>query len=692
MDRRLLIVVSTMLLSLSCGGDKHLLSSNPPEYDPKKVYTLPSSPATQSIPQSAKPEPQASLPPPSMDPEAFRQALETADRTRTILRTVESLSATAQIHAVLEALMMGEQAPPDLRPTFRETFEARKAQIHQVFDRQYEQLQQTLDEEYKRLSIPPPLSGSHGSELFSRYRVSAQAMNKAKMPWMHLVDLPRGSTVTLDPDCCGAWHIVTIPDNAFEGGGFSLEIKSAGRYDPDKDHAGEGDAITVSTKVVAGDKATIKVKILKKNRAVVRRCPSASGLVPGDASLYDQMGYSVSTPSMNSSGGIFVHDRAKTKAQTDAEGLVQEITLDITAADLDGETGMVLRQASGRAIKKRDMPVVCFGCDTRVGEAAKRLARMASWSYYNAEQKWRKPEYKVDACVKVHFTPATREVAVSAGGSTKVRAELRTVAGDQATEGRLYELQELNGGKVTPKDVKTSPEALAEMTFTAPGKTWTKSERPGFRVVNSASKAGRAAVADWEIANAPYVLEFQSRIITSNPSAPAESVAAGKVRLTPVPGKEGWYRGSGAVGYQTGPPPNRDPCSTLIIGHGTTRLDVAGISIKVSEQGGAPGHQTGSAEIEMHYVIQPTNETERPFFVLEGKCVPREPEPIPFFYSMYAVSRGGQDINSLKNWTYVGKNGVVAVKKLRSNCDGLCDQEVTVFTLKEETDQASPPK
>ena len=43
---RLLIVVATMSFSLSCGGggDKHLPSSNPPEYDPKKTYTTPAAP------------------------------------------------------------------------------------------------------------------------------------------------------------------------------------------------------------------------------------------------------------------------------------------------------------------------------------------------------------------------------------------------------------------------------------------------------------------------------------------------------------------------------------------------------------------------------------------------------------------------------------------------------------------------
>ena len=45
MPTRLVLLLSVALLTAGCGGgDKHLPSSNPPEYDPKKVYTAPASP------------------------------------------------------------------------------------------------------------------------------------------------------------------------------------------------------------------------------------------------------------------------------------------------------------------------------------------------------------------------------------------------------------------------------------------------------------------------------------------------------------------------------------------------------------------------------------------------------------------------------------------------------------------------
>ncbi|HBR49486.1 MAG TPA: hypothetical protein DEA71_05315 [Nitrospira sp.] len=540
----LLLLLATVLLA-SCSGDKHLPSSNPTEYDPKKAYSAPAAP---DVVHPVMPPPSSPAKSPPMDAVALHKALQAADRTRDILEKVEPLDANAQLHAILEAMMRGEQAPPELRSTFMESFGPRKAMIHQVFDKQYAQLQQVLHDEHKLPATQPMLRKSRGSAPFSLYRVNSRGVRKAQVPWMHLVGvemLPRGTTVGLEPDCCGAWKIVTIPDSAFEGEGFNLGIKSMGRYEADKDHISlGGEAITTTTKVVIGDKTTIETKIMKKNRAVVNRCPSALGIVPGNAVIYEELGYSLATPETNSRAGIFAHDQAKTEAQTDVEGLVQEIKLEITAADLDSETGQIVRQSSGHAVKKRDMPVVCSGCNTRVAEAAKRLGRMASWNYYNAELKWRKPEHNADACVKIHFKPATKTVTLSPGASTKVNAQLRTVAGDQATEGRLFELQELKDGKVTPQDEKTAPQSPAVFTFTAPNRRWSKSAVPGFRVFNSSSRAGRAEPEEWALADAGLRLRIEDEI---GPGMPRHGWAQfrGTVQFEILlePYAEGWFRG-----------------------------------------------------------------------------------------------------------------------------------------------------
>jgi len=50
----LLLFLVTVLLA-SCSGDKHLPSANPPEYDPKKVYTTPAASPSAPTTSVAKP-------------------------------------------------------------------------------------------------------------------------------------------------------------------------------------------------------------------------------------------------------------------------------------------------------------------------------------------------------------------------------------------------------------------------------------------------------------------------------------------------------------------------------------------------------------------------------------------------------------------------------------------------------------
>ena len=710
----------TLLTTAACGGgDKHLPSSNPPEYDPKKVYTTPAAPL--SAPELVQPA-MPPTKPSTMDAVALHKALEAADRTRDMLKKVESLDSKGQLHAILESMMLGEQAPLELRSTFRASFDARKAQIHQAFEQKYNRYQQALDEEHKSPTIQLPLRKSSGSEPFSLFRTSGRGARGAHMPWMHLVDLPRGTTVSLEPDCCGAWQMATIPDSAFEGGDFSLEIKSAGRYNSDKDHISvDGEAITTTTKVVADDKATVKVKITKKNRAVVNRCPSASGVVPGAASIYEEMGYNVSTPTTNHSVGIFVHDHAKTEAQTDEEGFVQEIRMEITAEDLDGETAQVLRQASGNALKKRDMPVVCSGCTARVADAAKKLGRMASWNYYNAEQLWRKPVYSADACVKIHFTPATKTVSLSPGSSTKVKAELRTVGGDQATEGRLFELQELNDGKVTPKDEKTGLQSPAVFTFTAPNSRWTRSAVPGFKVSNSSSRAGRAWPKEWELAPSSYVLEFKSHIVQEPLNLPNPSFGMfmssngfdAHVQAT-VPLRrrdDGQWVGEGVMQYATHTLTQPASCEIRIQGTGMTTFHVNGGSISSDPDPFAvnliilPG-QSGEVA-ETHCTSGNTPQKLKELFASQGVQGGEAHVASKgggwsgaFNFTRFRTFKweSGRQGYEIGGWTPVRDFDVIARKTMSVNCSTMgmsaCREETTL-TLRladEPTSGTSPPQ
>lgn len=145
------------------------------------------------------------------------------------------------------------------------------------------------------------------------------------------------------------------------------------------------------------------------------------------------------------------------------------------------------------------------------------------------------------------------------------------------------------------------------------------------------------------------------------------------------------------IAYQTGPLPNWEPCTALVRGQGTVPMRVFQAFIHVvSPPSGSRASQGGSAKIELLYGLlggsyEPT--TGSPAYI-DYNCVPNKPKPYSFWSTHYISGRGEVSPDPmvmflLKDWTYVGQNGVVATKTLRSTCGGMCDQEVATFTLKE---------
>lgn len=199
-----------------------------------------------------------------------------------------------------------------------------------------------------------------------------------------------------------------------------------------------------------------------------------------------------------------------------------------------------------------------------------------------------------------------------------------------------------------------------------------------------------------------YVLEFQSMIVATDPDLhPAQSQASGRIQLTiqedEQSGAEPKYTGQGGIAYKTGPLPNWNACDPLTRGEGVVGFRVFQAFIYVEEyERGSASSKGGSAKIELLYGIiggsQETN-TGMPFY-LEGNCVPNKPQVYSFWSPNYIAGRGEvatmpEQMFLLKDWTYVGKNGVIATKTLSSTCGGMCDQEVATFTLR-EGDGAEP--
>ncbi len=204
-----------------------------------------------------------------------------------------------------------------------------------------------------------------------------------------------------------------------------------------------------------------------------------------------------------------------------------------------------------------------------------------------------------------------------------------------------------------------------------------------------------------------YVLEFRSMIVSSDPDGdPGQSQASAVIPLVASgevsPRGEMKYVGQGMITYQTGPLPNWEPCTALVRGQGRLPMRVFQAFIHVERPPSRSNvSHGGSAMIELLYGIvggsQETTTGGIPAYI-NYQCVPNKPKPYSFWSSHYIsgraeVSGDPMEMFLVKNWTYVGQNGVVATKTLRSTCGGMCDQEVATFTLREGDDSgASTPR
>jgi hypothetical protein len=207
------------------------------------------------------------------------------------------------------------------------------------------------------------------------------------------------------------------------------------------------------------------------------------------------------------------------------------------------------------------------------------------------------------------------------------------------------------------------------------------------------------------VVHGDYILEFSSRIVSTSRDDPAQSQASAAIRLEAneeeSPNGETAYKGQGMITYQTGPLPQWNKCHPLVQGQGTVPMRVFQAFIHVDESPSElSAFKGGSAKIELLYgILGMSQETSTGWHYLrERKCELNEPLLNPVWSPRYVSGRGEVSTDPmkmflLKDWTYVGRDGVVATKTLRSTCGGMCDEEVATFTLKAgDGSEASPPK
>lgn len=449
-------------------------------------------------------------------------------------------------------------------------------------------------------------------------------------------------------------------------------------------------------------------EVLIKYGGKARRCPSAEGIVDGDFEYLLSVTHRTIVDGAPNVVENTQQVTAELKGQVGEDGKLQYVEVDATQlATTNGNTTRQRMQAQFVPGRGLDGAIEALSSrNIHEWEARSfnpQLSAILSTVlfifsgpiYIEAQTYWG----TANNCLELDLTPTSKQKALQPSESIAVDVRFKGKEGQAAPpKGTIVRADaEQNQGRAVLTRAAITPDASGAVTYTAPPR---RPAGKGFFVA-AVSGAGVASSNWFSAGSNNYELQFESTIISRDPIDSAQSRAAGTVQLTGS--DKPWrlypdgklyhlYNGVGALSIQTAPLPNRDPCSPMISGSGTTQFTVVDTYIDISDRYDRNGMPAGGhARIEMAYHVgMGVGETENVPFVLNYRCVllPERAMPYPFWSSAYVSGRAVEgDVNFLRDWTYVGRDGVVATKTLRGNCGGMCDEEVSVLTLR----QVDPP-
>ncbi len=692
MKTRVLWVSIIVLLIQGCGGDKHLSPSNPPEYDPKKDYSAPTLPAPVSAPPSDKePEPESplfELPPlePGPNEKGDWRKLPVAPQSMQPLKDAKSVCDVLSklVQGLGSAQLFSDAGGGALRKSLGTQADSTARSLDQLL---FDTFKQQFGSGAAACST---LTTSHNNSF--EHLVNAARVQRASGPSIAPFQIAQA----------------TVP--AGERDGYTV-TKGSTKLDVPPEYVGH--KTREWRKEVGTGRNTGNINAFTLvNGGKARKCPTPDGVVEGDyefALIVHQTTDDAGTiRTLYNARRVF----ATLKGHVDDDAKLRYVDLDATLVIGRGVTdGPTLwsrqrqhvrfvpdRQAAGLPTQFSNWSISEWTSEL-VGTAERDAMSMLLLAvtvfsgpmYLDAELVWSRE----NTCVEITFNPATKTQRFVPSKSFEVKTELRTKKEQVIVPAKFKEARERpreRTGTVSPRQETSQLGAPAKFTYNAPP---TRVRHSGFRVW-AISRAGVAEAKDgeWVLGEGGYILEFQSRIVSSGLVDPAQSQAEGIVHLetqseetsSAVPK----YTGQGTISYQTGPLPNWNACDPLVRGQGTLPLRVFQAFIQMEEPRSGSGTVAGgSAKIELLYGLPGmSQETSTGMHAMVNyECVPNRPELSPFWSPMFISGRGEVSTDPmvmflLKDWTYVGQNGVVATKTLRSTCGGMCDQEVSVFTLK----------
>jgi hypothetical protein len=689
-----LIFIVALLLTQGCGGDKHLPSSNPPEYDPKRVYSSPSGTQPQSVSlpaKSAEPE-QSQIELPSFEPGPNEKG-----EWKKVPVSPESLQLFKSVKSPCEALAKIVQGLGSAQlfagaegQSFKQSLGTQAESIARSLDQQlFENFKAQLGPTVADCPSPTPTRKSRLGEPTHPPRLllaTGPAQGSFQLAQAPAVSPTRSESRQQAPPGWIGWKTTAR----------SIWPETAGNRR--------------SIVTILGGKAL--------------KCPAPDGVVPGDFAFAVVLDQTVVESGITRMIHIGLHASATLKGQVGDDAKVKYIEGDLsTVAERNGmdmPASLRRQRSQFRFVPSRDelwsgfptnVTASAAGWDIEgatpqensfVSDAIAAAMLWGGQNYFAAEVEWNKP----NTCVEIVFNPPTKTKRFEPNASTPVKTELRTKKEQAIVPAKLKEVKERpreGNGRVSPREDKSEINRPATFTYQAPA---SKVQHSGFRV-KAVSRAGVAEEkeGEWELAPSSYVLEFKSHIVQSplnlvNPQYGMQMSSNGfdaHVQATvPLQHTEdrGWV-GEGVMQYATRTTTQPAQCEIRIQGAGTTTFHVNGGSIKLAPEPFAvnvtilPGR---SGEVaETHCSSGNTPEKLKELFASQGVQGGEAHVASKgggwsgaFNFTRFRTFNWNKKGYEIGGWTQVLNSDVVAKKTVTVNCSiGLSScQEETTLTLK----------
>ena len=720
MHIRILLMLILFLTADCGGGNKHLPSSNPPEYDPKKASTTPSAPP--SIPAMSVAKPAEPDPPPTQLPPLEPGPNEKGEWKKVPVKP-ESLQIFKGVKSPCEALSKVVQGLGSAQLFAGTEGQAFKQSLGPQAESVARSLDQQLLDNFKAQLGPnvadcPTRKSSLGEPLHAPRLLLATGPSQGSFQ-LAQATAPgsdrEGYTITK-----GSVNIPIPPDAV---GKKSREWRIE-----------EG-----NTPATAGDRKGFSLI----NGGYAQKCPTPDPGVEGAYVVEGDYEFSlVVDQTINYSGSIRTEYNARSihatlKGHVGDDAKLQYVDLDASLVIGNGGTnrptsfahqhqhvrfvpdrraGGMPSQFSNWSVSEWDSGLAGSAQSDAMNMLLLAVTVFSGPFYLAAETEWNKP----NACVEIVFTPPTRTKKFVPNESTPVKTELRTKKEQAVVPAQFKEARERpreGNGRVSPREKESQLNTPATFNYQAPA---TKIRHSGFRV-SAVSRAGVAEAKDgeWELAPSAYVLEFKSHIVQGPLNLPNPGIGmfmssngfdAHVQAIVPLRRREdGEWVGEGVMQYATRTTTQPASCEIRVQGTGTTTFHVNGGSISSDPEPFAvnliilPGQ---SGEIaETHCTSGNTPQKLKELAATQGVQVGET----------HGASKGGgwsgafhitrfRTLNRNKKgyemggWTQVLNSDVVAKKTMTVNCSIMelspCREETTlILRLADEPDAAaSPPR